>query len=88
MPGKQMSIDAELNAGIITEQEALTRRAKIQEQADFYGAMDGASKLFVVMHRWNIHNLDQCYWGCPDWHVYARVASRRLFSALHPSFNW
>ena len=44
MPGKQMSIDAELNAGIITEQEALTRRAKIQEQADFYGAMDGASK--------------------------------------------
>ena len=44
MPGKQMSIDAELNAGIITEQDALARRAKIQEQADFYGAMDGASK--------------------------------------------
>ena len=44
MPGKQMSIDAELNAGIITEQDALSRRAKIQEQADFYGAMDGASK--------------------------------------------
>ncbi len=44
MPGKQMSIDAELNAGIITEHEALARRAKIQEQADFYGAMDGASK--------------------------------------------
>jgi flagellar biosynthesis protein FlhA len=44
MPGKQMSIDAELNAGIISEQEALARRAKIQEQADFYGAMDGASK--------------------------------------------
>jgi flagellar biosynthesis protein FlhA len=44
MPGKQMSIDAELNAGIITEYDALSRRAKIQEQADFYGAMDGASK--------------------------------------------
>jgi len=44
MPGKQMSIDAELNAGIITEHDALARRAKIQEQADFYGAMDGASK--------------------------------------------
>jgi flagellar biosynthesis protein FlhA len=44
MPGKQMSIDAELNAGIITEHDALSRRAKIQEQADFYGAMDGASK--------------------------------------------
>lgn len=44
MPGKQMSIDADLNAGIITEQEARTRRANIQKEADFYGAMDGASK--------------------------------------------
>lgn len=44
MPGKQMSIDADLNAGIITDQEARTRRRKIQQEADFYGAMDGASK--------------------------------------------
>ena len=44
MPGKQMSIDADLNAGIITEQEAKARRAAIQKEADFYGAMDGASK--------------------------------------------
>lgn len=44
MPGKQMSIDADLNAGIITEQEAKSRRAAIQREADFYGAMDGASK--------------------------------------------
>ncbi|HHV65656.1 MAG TPA: flagellar biosynthesis protein FlhA [Peptococcaceae bacterium] len=44
MPGKQMSIDADLNAGIITEQEARLRRRKIQQEADFYGAMDGASK--------------------------------------------
>jgi flagellar biosynthesis protein FlhA len=44
MPGKQMSIDAEMNAGIITEAEALQRRAKIQKDADFYGSMDGASK--------------------------------------------
>ncbi|NLM20975.1 MAG: flagellar biosynthesis protein FlhA [Peptococcaceae bacterium] len=44
MPGKQMSIDADLNAGIITEQEARDRRKKIQQEADFYGAMDGASK--------------------------------------------
>jgi len=44
MPGKQMSIDAELNAGIIDETEATTRRMKIQKEADFYGAMDGASK--------------------------------------------
>jgi len=44
MPGKQMSIDADLNAGLITEDEARERRAEIERQADFYGAMDGASK--------------------------------------------
>lgn len=44
MPGKQMSIDAELNAGVIDELEAGRRREKIQREADFYGAMDGASK--------------------------------------------
>jgi len=44
MPGKQMSIDADLNAGIIDEQEARLRREKITHEADFYGSMDGASK--------------------------------------------
>lgn len=44
MPGKQMAIDAELNAGLIDKKEARTRRQKIELQADFYGAMDGASK--------------------------------------------
>ena len=44
MPGKQMSIDADLNAGLITEQEARRRRRAIELEADFYGAMDGASK--------------------------------------------
>ena len=44
MPGKQMSIDADLNSGIITELEAKERRIKIQRESDFYGAMDGASK--------------------------------------------
>lgn len=44
MPGKQMSIDADLNAGLITEAEARQRRRQIQREADFYGAMDGASK--------------------------------------------
>jgi flagellar biosynthesis protein FlhA len=44
MPGKQMAIDADLNAGIIDEREAQARRAEITRQADFYGAMDGASK--------------------------------------------
>ncbi len=44
LPGKQMAIDAELNAGIIDEVTATERRVKIQKEADFYGAMDGASK--------------------------------------------
>ena len=44
MPGKQMAIDAELNAGLIDEAKATQRRMKIQKEADFYGAMDGASK--------------------------------------------
>jgi flagellar biosynthesis protein FlhA len=44
MPGKQMSIDADLNAGLITEQDARKRRKEIEAEADFYGAMDGASK--------------------------------------------
>jgi flagellar biosynthesis protein FlhA len=44
MPGKQMSIDADLNAGLITEEEAKKRRGDISKEADFYGAMDGASK--------------------------------------------
>ncbi|MBI4666555.1 MAG: flagellar biosynthesis protein FlhA [Nitrospinae bacterium] len=44
MPGKQMSIDADLNAGLITEIEARTRRKNLEEEASFYGAMDGALK--------------------------------------------
>lgn len=44
MPGKQMAIDADLNAGIIEEKEAKERRTTIQQEANFYGAMDGASK--------------------------------------------
>lgn len=45
MPGKQMAIDADLSSGIISEQEARVRRIKIQREADFYGAMDGATKI-------------------------------------------
>src|SRR5436305_853916 len=45
MPGKQMAIDADLNAGQITDEEARERRADIAREADFYGAMDGASKV-------------------------------------------
>ena len=44
MPGKQMAIDADLNAGVLTNEEAKVRREEISQEADFYGAMDGASK--------------------------------------------
>jgi flagellar biosynthesis protein FlhA len=44
MPGKQMAIDADLNAGLIDQQEAKTRRSEVAQEADFYGSMDGASK--------------------------------------------
>src|SRR6187549_1632123 len=44
MPGKQMAIDADLNSGLIDEDEARRRRAEVSQEADFYGAMDGASK--------------------------------------------
>ena len=44
MPGKQMSIDADLNTGAITDEEAKIRRAKVQREADFFGSMDGATK--------------------------------------------
>jgi flagellar biosynthesis protein FlhA len=44
MPGKQMAIDADLNSGLITEQQAIERRNEIRREADFYGAMDGATK--------------------------------------------
>ncbi|PVY79267.1 flagellar biosynthesis protein FlhA [Tamilnaduibacter salinus] len=44
MPGKQMAIDADLNAGLINQEEAKVRRAEIAQEADFYGSMDGASK--------------------------------------------
>src|SRR5690606_25528246 len=44
MPGKQMSIDADLNAGVINQEDAKKRRQEISSEADFYGAMDGASK--------------------------------------------
>src|SRR5215471_5513549 len=44
MPGKQMAIDADLNAGLITQEEARARRGEVRIEADFYGSMDGASK--------------------------------------------
>lgn len=45
MPGKQMAIDADLNAGLVNQDEAKLRREDIAQEADFYGSMDGASSL-------------------------------------------
>ena len=60
MPGKQMAIDADLNSGLIDEDEARRRRAEVAAEADFYGAMDGASKFVkgdaIAAHR---HHADQ-----------------------------
>ena len=44
MPGKQMAIDADLNAGLLTQEQARERRQEVREEADFYGSMDGATK--------------------------------------------
>ncbi len=47
MPGKQMAIDADLNAGLIGEDEAKKRRSEVTQEADFYGSMDGASEFLL-----------------------------------------
>ena len=44
MPGKQMAIDADLNSGVIDQEEAKKRRTEISQESDFFGSMDGASK--------------------------------------------
>ena len=63
MPGKQMAIDADLNAGLIDEDEARRRRARSPQEADFYGAMDGASKFVkgdaIAAHHHHAHQPDR-----------------------------
>jgi len=70
MPGKQMSIDADLNAGIIDEMQAKKMREDIQKRADFYGAMDGASKFVrgdAIAGRKAVYNTYSRGWfGKPD----------------------
>ena len=53
MPGKQMAVDADLNAGTIDEKEAKRRRAEVAEEADFFGSMDGASKFVRGAAAWS-----------------------------------
>ena len=89
MPGKQMAVDADLNAGTLTEQEAKERRADITREADFYGAMDGAQQVRPRgCHRRHRHYADQhrrrylrryCREGSSD---------RRDASPLHDPHDW
>ncbi len=63
MPGKQMSIDADLNSGLISESEARQRRVQISREADFYGAMDGASKFVKEMRLRALSSLLSIFWA-------------------------
>ncbi len=86
MPGKQMAIDADLNAGIINESQARQRREEVGRQADFYGAMDGASKFVrgdaiaaIVITAVNI--LGGIYVGMVE-HGYPLMETLRLYTKL------
>src|SRR5688500_17535462 len=86
MPGKQMAIDADLNAGVINEPEARRRREAISQEADFYGAMDGASKFVrgdavaaVIITFVNI--LGGLYIGMVD-HSWELMPTLRLYTQL------
>ena len=75
MPGKQMAIDADLNAGLINEKQARKRRCEVTAEADFYGSMDGASK-FVKGD------------AIAGDHHHADQPHRRLRDRRHPAAAW
>ena len=85
MPGKQMSIDADLNAGMISEKEASERREKVSSEADFYGAMDGATKfvkgdaiagIIIVIINFSWYD----YWCCTIWASFRRSCSPLFYN--------
>lgn len=88
MPGKQMAIDADLNAGLIGEDEARTRRLTISQEADFYGSMDGASK-FVRggCSRWDYYSTDQRDRWIGHWGDAAQYGFGRCSQELHHACN-
>ena len=86
LPGKQMAIDADLNAGLIDEKQARARREQVSREAEFYGAMDGAARFnqrdslaTVLDHR------DQHHCRIPDRRLPARHALPRGAEDLHHS---
>lgn len=80
MPGKQMSIDADLNAGLITEGEARQRRQQIAREADFYGAMDGAAKFIKEMPLPVLSSWSSIFWAVWPW-----VCCKRAWTFPVPS---
>ena len=65
---KQMAIDADLNAGVLSNEEARAKREEITQEADFYGAMDGASKFVKVMRLLHTYSVDQHSWRADHWY--------------------
>ena len=85
MPGKQMAIDADLNAGLIDQAQAKHRRAEVAQEAEFYGSMDGASKFVRGRHRRLADPVHQ-----PDrWHADRHAAAwhelRRCRQGVRPA---
>lgn len=89
MPGKQMAIDADLNAGLIGEDEAKKRRSEVTQEADFYGSMDGASKFVrgdaiagILIMVINVVG------GAAGRRIAARNEHRQRGGKLHPADHW
>ena len=87
MPGKQMAIDADLNAGLLSHEDARIRREDIARESDFYGAMDGASVVRGDAVR-VCSSQRSIFWVALCWHGAARVRPRGCRGAIHPSCYW
>jgi len=83
MPGKQLAVDADLNAGLITEAEARQRRKDIQRSADFYGAMDGASKSSAATRSQRRSSSSSTSWAGSRSDLATGDDARRSPAALH-----
>ena len=88
MPGKQMAIDADMNAGVISQDEARRRRADISREADFYGSMDGAVSLSVGMPSQGSDFVHQYYWRSGRWHGAAQFVAQHGGRKLCPANHW
>ena len=88
MTGKQMSIDADLNMGFIDQAEAQRRRKNIEKEANFYGAMDGASKFVKGDALWDCDSVNRYFWGACRWRDAIGYALARSGPNLHVAYDW